>query len=362
MRANPEPLRVGMVGCGRVSSKYIEAIRAADRLILATCTDLNLANAQAVADAHGFDVADSLEALLQDESVDIVLNLTPPHAHEAVTVSALEAGKHVYSEKPLATTREAARLVMHTAASSTCLLACAPDQILTGAMRGAREMIDAGRIGNPIAATAFMMNRGHEQWHPDPAGYYAPPGGGPFYNRAGYYVGALINLFGPVAEVSAMGRITWPSREIKTGSKAGDLISVEVPTHISANLAFENGVIATVVMSFDVWNTSLPRIEIYGSEATVVLPDPVSNNGNVLFLPQYESEAQNIPMRQSQDLGTGIRDLASAIDNNRQPILHAGLAYHIVDIMESVHVSITQGSTQQIESSCLRPELSVLTP
>ncbi|RZT26703.1 putative dehydrogenase [Kribbella sp. VKM Ac-2569] len=362
MRANPDPLRVGMVGCGRVSSKYIEGIHASDRLSLVTCTDLNPANARVVANAHGFEVADSLDALLQNDSVDIVLNLTPPHAHEAITISALEAGRHVYSEKPLATTREAARRVVRTAASSARLLACAPDQILTGTMRAAREMIDAGHIGNPVAATAFMMNHGHEQWHPDPGGYYASPGGGPFYNRAGYYVGALINLFGPVVEVSAMGRTTWPHREIKTGPRIGELIPVEVPTHISANLAFENGAIATVVTSFDVWNTSLPRIEIYGSDATAVLPDPVTNNGSVLILPRDGGEAQNFPMRPSQYpvAGTGIRDLASAVDNNGQPILDAGLAYHIVDIMESVHDSMTQGRTQQIESSCRRPELGRL--
>jgi predicted dehydrogenase len=209
--------------------------------------------------------------LLSDPEIQIVVNLTIPKAHAEVCLQALEVGKHVYVEKPLATTREDAQKIIIKAKEKGLKVGCAPDTFLGGGIQTCRKLIDDGWIGTPVVSTAFMTCHGHESWHPDPEFYYKK-GGGPMLDMGPYFLTALVNLMGPVQRVSGSAQITYPERTITSKPKYGDRIEVQVPTHVAGVLDFKSGAVGTIITSFDIWAANLPRIELYGSAGTLSVP------------------------------------------------------------------------------------------
>src|SRR4051812_13386086 len=274
-----EPVQVGLVGCGHISAIYLQNAVRFDAFDVVACADALPERAEARGAEYGLPVL-SVAEILADPTIDVILNLTTPDAHASIAEAALRAGKGVYNEKPLAIALEDGARLVETARAGGLRLGAAPDTFLGGGLQTCRHVLDEGTIGQPVAATAFMLNHGHEGWHANPDFYYQR-GGGPLFDMGPYYLTALISLLGPVRRVTGSTRVTLPERTIRSGPRAGERIKVEVPTHLAAVLDFASGLIATLVTSFDVWASQVPKLEIYGSQGSLGLPDPNTFGGLV---------------------------------------------------------------------------------
>ena len=350
--------QVGIVGCGVISRAYVKGLAPFDHVAIAAVADLNPEAAAALAAEVGCPAL-SVDALLERPDIDIVLNLTIPKAHAEVDIKALEAGKHAYSEKPLAVDRGQGRAVVEAAATHGLRLGCAPDTFLGGGQQTARHAIDQGMIGEPVAATAFMLSRGHEAWHPAPEFYYEA-GGGPMLDMGPYYLTALVNLMGPIRKVSGMTRITFPERTITSQPLAGKVIRPEVPTHYAGTVEFHSGAIGTIIQSFDVWGGALPRIEVYGTEGSLGVPDPNTFQGPVTHLAGIfrNREWTEVPLTHSDQVlrGIGLADMAHALTQDRPHRADGDLAHHVLEVMELFRESSALGRHLDTATTCRRPE------
>ena len=351
-------IKAGIIGCGNISGIYLTNLKKMFRNIdLVACADMVPEKAQAKAAEH--DIAPvSVEALLADPDISIVVNLTIPKAHAAVTLAALDAGKHVYLEKPFAITREDGLAMLGRAREKGLRIGCAPDTFLGGGLQTVRKLLDDGWIGRPVGATAFMTCHGHESWHPDPEFYYEI-GGGPLFDMGPYYLTALVNLLGPVATAAGHADVTFPTRTITSAPKYGKTIDVEVPTHITGLLRFAGGQSATLMTSFDVWHSQLPRIELYGSEGTLLVPDPNTFGGPVLLRRMGQSEWTPMPLSHGffeNSRGIGVADMARAIAAGTPHRADMTLGYHVLDIMHAIHDAAREEKTVRLASTCARPE------
>jgi predicted dehydrogenase len=314
--------------------------------------------AQAMAEQYGVPRVLSVEALLADPSIEIVLNLTIPQAHGEIGLAALAAGKSVYNEKPLALTRDEGRQMLALAAEKGLRVGGAPDTFLGGGLQTCRELIDAGAIGAPVAATAFMMSRGHEHWHPNPVFYYQK-GGGPMFDMGPYYLTALVSLLGPVQRVSGATRITRSQRTITSQPRYGEVINVEVPTHVAGLLDFAAGPIGVIITTFDVQASTLPWIEIYGTAGTLAAPDPNTFGGPVRLRLAGDSEWKEVPVTRpytENSRGLGLADMAEGIRTGRAHRASGELAYHVLDIMHAIHDASAESRHVLLESTCARPD------
>jgi len=350
-------VKVGIIGCGNISGIYLKnCSQTFEILDLVACADLIPERAQAKAEEYHIK-AMSVEELLADPEIEIVVNLTIPKAHAEVCMAALEAGKNVHVEKPLAITREDGQKLLELAKAKGLRIGAAPDTFLGAGIQTCRKLIDDGWIGEPIAATAFMTNHGHESWHPDPEFYYKV-GGGPMFDMGPYYLTALIALMGPVKRVTGSTRITFPERTITSTPKYGTKITVDVPTHVAGVMDFANGAIGTIVTSFDVWSAQLPRIEIYGTEGTLSVPDPNTFGGPVYVRRAGASEWSEIPLTHGyaeNSRGIGVADMAYAIRSGRPHRANGELAYHVLDIMHGFHDASDSGKHYELASTCQQP-------
>ena len=352
-----QKLKVGIIGCGNVSDKYVQASVHFDGFELVACADLDPGRAQALAGRSGIARALTIEQLLNDGEIELVLNLTAPSVHGTVAIEALRSGKHVYGEHPLAQKRREAREMIGLARQKNLRIGCAPDTFLGAGLQTCRALIDEGAIGEPVGGTAFIMGPGVESWHPDPASFYKK-GGGPLFDMGPYYLTALTTLLGPVRRVCASARITSPERNISSQPLAGQKIQVETPTHIATILDLDSGPIITLTASFDVKAHAMPAMEIYGSEATLSLPDPNTFCGTPRIRRLGESDWTNIPLHQGYSeecRGIGLADLAAAINSGREHRANAHTAYHVLDIMHSALDSSETERHIEISSSMTRP-------
>ncbi|HUU32328.1 MAG TPA: Gfo/Idh/MocA family oxidoreductase [Phycisphaerae bacterium] len=351
------PMKVGVVGCGNISGIYLKRCSAFEILKVAACADIDLGRAKAKAAEYGVPKAYTTEELLADRDIDIVLNLTIPRAHFAVAMAALKAGKSVYNEKPLALMRQEGKKLLAVARRKGLRVGGAPDTFLGGGLQTCRKLIDDGRIGEPIGATAFMMCHGHESWHPDPEFYYKV-GGGPMFDMGPYYLTALVSLMGPVRRVTGSTRITFPERTITSQPKAGTKITVDVPTHVVGVLDFANGAIGNIITTFDVWAAELPRIEIYGTEGSLSVPDPNGFGGPVRVRRMGEKEWTEVPLTHGyaeNSRGIGVADMACGLRSGRPHRASGALAYHVLDIMHAIHDASDKGKHIEPKSTCDRP-------
>jgi len=357
----PEVPGVGFVGCGNISDIYFKNAARFGRYRAAVCTDLNPERARAKADLYACRAADSIDAVVNDPEVDIVLNITPPAAHAAVTRAALEAGKHVYTEKPIATTLKDAQDLLALAERRGLLFCSAPDTFLGAGHQVCRAQIDAGAVGIPVAAVGFMLSPGPEGWHPDPE-FFFQPGGGPLLDMGPYYLTAMVNFFGPIRSVTAASKASFPERTIGSGPKAGQKIRVNTPTHISGTLTFESGVLATLVMSFDCAAHELPNMQVYGSEGSLAVPDPNTFGGPVRRFTLGMDRAAPweelpIPEKTSENSrGLGIIDLIESARAGREPRTSARVAVHVLEAMEAMLDAERSGASVRLATTCKRPD------
>lgn len=346
---------VGIIGCGNILNQYVKGCRAFEVLEIVSCADINHEKAAVAAEKYAIPQVYSVEDLLSDPHVDIILNLTVPNVHAEVNQATIAAGKHVYSEKPLATERQAGYLTLSAAEEKRVRVGCAPDTFLGGGLQTCRKLLDDGWIGQPVGATAFMMSRGPESWHPNPNFFYQP-GGGPLFDMAPYYLTTLIQLLGPISRVAGADRISFPERIATSNKRFGDRINVEVATHSTALLNFSAGPIGVLITSFDIVASELPRIEIYGSEGTLSVPDPNFFGGIIRIRRAGAEEWQEIPLTHSSSVGRGIglADMAQAIRTGREHRANGEVAYHVLDVMEAIGESSSQERHINIQSSCSR--------
>jgi predicted dehydrogenase len=351
-------MKVGIIGTGNISSAYFKTAKLVDSYELVACADLNVELAKAKAAENGVPKGCSVDELLHDPNIELVINLTIPMAHAQVYLKALENGKHVYGEKPLSVTREEGKAVMDLANAKGLRVGSAPDTFLGNGIQTCIELIDSGVIGTPVGATAFMIGRGPEHWHPAPEFYYKL-GGGPMFDMGPYYLTALVAMLGPIRQVTGMTRISYPERTILSQPKAGEKIVVDTPTHVTGLLQFESGPIGTIVTSFDAFGgTSLPRIEVYGSEGTLIVPDPNTFGGPIQLRRRDQNEWQEIALKEGfavNGRGIGVEDMVDAIREGRPHRASGALAFHVLEAMHGFHDASDQGRHYVMQSTCDRP-------
>jgi len=350
---------IGIVGCGKISDIYLTNLTSMfDNVHVAAVADLFPERAQAKASEYKVDRACSVEELLSDPAVDIVLNITIPAVHAEVALAAVRAGKHVYNEKPLTVSREDGALLLKEAEKAGVRVGCAPDTFLGAGLQTSRWAIEQGMIGEPIAATAFMAGHGPEGWHPDPEFFYKR-GGGPMFDMGPYYLTALISLIGPVRAVTGMARASFAERTITSKPKSGTKIKVEIPTHVAGTLEFQTGAIGTIVTSFDVWAHNLPRIEIHGTTGSLSVPDPNTFGGPVQLKRAGAEKWEDVPLTHGHpenSRGIGLSDMARAINESGAHRANGEMAFHVLDIMHAIHESAERKQHMNLGSSCIKPQ------
>lgn len=353
-------VNVAVVGCGNISGIYLENLTKRFRNVeVYAISDLIEENTRTKSEQFGIQKIMTFQEIIKDPNVQIVLNLTTPPLHYELSKQALEAGKNVYVEKPLSLNYDEGKELVALAKGKGLLLGCAPDTFLGAGIQTCRHIIDGGVIGDIIGATAFMVCHGHESWHPGPEFYYKK-GGGPMFDMGPYYLTALVNLVGPVKSVAGMTAISFPTRKITSQPKYGEEIQVEVPTHVNGLLRFRNGAIGNIITSFDVWDSVLPRIEIYGTRGSMLVPDPNGFGGEVKIRQYFDTEFKSCPLiteHSENSRGIGLSDLADALLSGRSDHRASGeLALHVLEIMEKIHTSSDEHREIQLESTCERPE------
>jgi predicted dehydrogenase len=367
----PAPTRIGIIGCGVISGIYIESSKKLDAIECVAVADVNPDAASYRARQYEIPRALDPEALLADPEVEIVINLTPNRLHAQVSTQILEAGKHVYSEKPQAVYREDSQRLLETARRRGRRIGNAPDTFLGGAWQTARRAIDEGLIGQPFAAIANFHGRrtvAGELTAPRPSSptRSTAPGTVSFFQSEGfkygvtvhfdmgpYYLHNLINLLGPATRVSGATRKVY-EETFRFGSK----LAVEAPTHQASIVEFADGTICQFLTSSDVLRTGLPHLEIYGTEGSLRCPDPNNFPGSVLLRKSDADDWVELECRHAfnQDSrGVGVADLAVAIRSGRPHRASGEMGAHVVDIVNAIHESAEQGRRVDLQTTCERP-------
>lgn len=351
-----EPLKIGIIGLGTISVQYLRTFETIESVSLVAVADLNRDLADGVAGRLPGVRSLGVPELLAAADVDLVLNLTIPAAHAEIALQAITAGKNVYGEKPLALDTHQGREIIVAAAAAGVMVGCAPDTVLGTGIQTARKAIDDGVIGRPIAATATMVTPGHERWHANPDFYYQP-GGGPLLDMGPYYLSALVSLLGPVTTVIGVASRTRSSRAIGSGPREGEVVPVDVDTHVTGVLTHVNGVLSTLVMSFDAVGTRSANIEIHGESGSLAVPDPNHFDGDVQLRTMGSTTWTTLPVSAGYvgaGRGIGIADLAST-PQGALPRAGGELAYHVLDIMEMLLASTRSGRVEVVRSTTTRP-------
>jgi len=354
-----DTVKIGIVGCGNISSSYLATANAFSVLEATACCDILPERAAARAGEFGVPMACSLDDLLGSPDVDIVVNLTQPQAHAEICLAAIEAGKHVYTEKPLAVAGPDGARILAAARAKGLRVGCAPGTFLGAGLQTCRKLIDEGAIGQPVACAAFMMSHGHESWHPDPA-YYYQPGAGPMFDMGPYYLTALTTLLGPIEQVAGTAGIQLPERTITSQPKYGETITVRTPDHVTGTMRFASGVIGTIITTFATWTSQLPRIEIYGTEGTLAAPDPNTLGGPVRLSRAGTREWEDIdlayPHSVRKDMwGLGVVDMAYALRSGRPHRATGQQGYHVLECMQAFLDSSERREYVTIGSTFERP-------
>jgi predicted dehydrogenase len=353
-----EPLTAGVLGCGNISDAYLRGNDGFESYEIVACADIDIDRAQEKAEEYGL-VAHDPEEMLAREAIGLVINLTPPSAHATTCRDILNAGKHVYVEKPMAASGTDADSIIATADKKGLLVGSAPDTFLGAGLQTCRSALEDGLIGNPVGATAIWASGGHESWHPHPEIFYTE-GGGPMFDMGPYYVTALAALLGPAVRVSGATARTHDERTITADGRRGETIDIDVPTHESAVVEFANGAVATVTMSFDAPGGSTfpsPAFELHGTEGTLSLPNPNNFEGPVeVHRPGEEPETVPLTHEYTGGRGAGVADLARAAGGDWSQRTSGAFARHVFGILEGVRESAEGEAPVSLHPDIDRPE------
>ncbi len=361
-------LGVGIIGCGNISAAYMRLSPLFKAIEVRACADIDAKAAEARAAEFGIR-AESVDGLLAADDIDIVVNLTIPAAHYEVSKRILDAGKHVYSEKPFVLSLKEGKDLARRAARKGLRIGSAPDTFLGGAHQQVRDLIDAGAIGKVTSGTAHVMSHGMEHWHPNPD-FFFKPGAGPVLDIGPYYITNLVQLIGPVKRVAAISSTPSPERIITSQPRNGETIAVETPTTIHAVLEFENGATVALGTSWDVWSHGHHNMELYGEDGTLYVPDPNFFGGEIRLtkggkpvkkLPKFNhpfavpNQTDNAGTPMANYRASGLADMAQAIMEDRPHRCSLELALHAVDVMTSILKSGETGRFVTVTTTCERP-------
>ncbi|ODT05851.1 MAG: oxidoreductase [Mesorhizobium sp. SCN 65-20] len=361
-------LGVGVIGCGNISKTYFSRAPQFKGIEMRACADINMDAARARAKEFKLR-AETVEDLLAAKDIDIVVNLTVPAVHYEVSRQAIEAGKHVYSEKPFVLAVKDGLDLKKRADKKGVRIGSAPDTFLGGSHQLARHLIDTGKLGKITSGTCHVMSHGMEHWHPNPD-FFFQPGGGPILDLGPYYIANLVQLIGPVARVAALASIPAKERTISSKPRAGEKIPVTTPTTILALMEFENGAAFTFNASWDVWDHQHSPMELYGETGTIHMPDPNFFGGELRYskgnkpvktLPKWDhpfgvpNEKHNHGMMANYRTA-GLADMALAIMQGRPHRCSLELANHVIDIMTGILKSGETKKFVEMQTTCERPE------
>lgn len=357
-------VKVGVIGCGMISEVYMKNCKERfDNLELVACADL--VEEAARRRAEQFQIrACTVEELLADPQIEIVLNLTIPSEHAKVSLQALKAGKSAYSEKPFATNYEEGLALLAYAKEHHLLVGSAPDTFMGDGLQTCARILEEGKIGRPFAGQAFMLSRGPESFHPNPEFFYQP-GAGPLLDWGPYYITTLVALLGPVKCVTGVGRITYPVRKVKSAKspRFGQEFPVEVPTYLAGILEFANEAVVNLTMSFDMqfpyWESELPYIRIYGTEGTLSLPDVNKFEGPVML---RQGDKGSVELKVEGNFtencrGMGLADMAHCLRTGEPYRTNGELAFHVSEILLGLSESARTKERYILKTTCERPKL-----
>ena len=346
--------RIGIMGCGAISDIYIRNFQGmhSDAVELVAISSRRIERSRACAEKYGIPCAMEVEEFYASDKFDVIVNLTVPKAHYEVCRRALEAGKHVYTEKPLSLSFREGQELIALAEEKGLYIGGAPDTFLGAGVQTVCKAVRDGLIGKPVGFTAFMLCHGWEPFHPNPDFYYAK-GGGPMYDMGPYYLTALVNMLGPVSAVSGMNSNPIPHREVVVGPRTGEVLPVETPTHIAGTVKFENGAIGNMMTSFDVYPIELPHITLFGTKGTVIAPDPNTFGGEIRYLDGESGRWSTLPYVNEyteNSRGLGVRDMCLAIEEGRAMKANARMMNHVLEVMDAFHESAENGVEIKIKS------------
>ena len=350
-------VRVGIVGCGMISEIYITNLQTVyENTTVVALSDIDMERAKEKAEAHGIKKALSFTQMLEDQEIDLILNLTTPPFHYSLSLQALQAGKHVFSEKPLAFNYAECEMLLKTAKSHNVLLGCAPDTFLGATYQEARAIVDSGVLGEITSAYGFDVCHGHENWHPAPAFFYEE-GAGPMMDRGPYNLSTLVYLLGPITTVAGMTGRAFTERVIGCGENKGKTVPVKVPTHVNSLLQFKSGALGILGASFDVWESALPFCEIHGTKGSLKLPIPIDFGGEIFLKLEGDAEFKPVTTHGPYGVnsrGLGLSDMARAILQGGNYRCTGDFAAHCLEVMEAMDLSMESQKFIQLQSTCDR--------
>ena len=367
-------LKVGLIGCGNIAETYFRAQDYFNNINIIACADINIEAANKCAKEYNI-LSQTVEEILLNPDIDIILNITVPQAHYEVSKKVLQAGKHVYSEKPMSIKFEDAEDLFNIAKNNNLYFGNAPDTFLGGGGQLSREIIDSGDLGEILTGNFIFAFPGMQTCHPDPESWF-DIGGGPVVDMGPYFFTALVNLLGPAKNVRGRGVKFAENRTYDIGSKKGNQFNVKVPTTYMFSLEFYNNSIIQGCLSFDVQNHNRNHMELYGTKGSIVVPDPNMFGGPVIISKELGSEWQeysvedkplgktnifsqssrsNEAPKQSNYRGAGLSEMINAIEKNKKHRCSGDMALHVVDMIESTMISAKENNQVNFRSKCERP-------
>jgi len=342
-------MRVGIIGCGNISETYFECQNLFNNFNVVACADINIEAAKNSAENYNVK-AFSVDDILANDDIDVIINLTIPSAHKEIIMKSLNAGKHCFSEKPLAMNFNEGLEISELASSKNLYVGCAPDTFLGAAGQKARSLIEDKKIGDVALGTFNLMSHGMEHWHPNPD-FFFKPGAGPVFDVGVYYITQLVNLIGPIKSISSLSGTATPERTITSEPRNGEKIKVETPTTLMGTLEFHNNAKIQFFCSWDVWKHKHSTIELYGLEGSMIVPDPNFFSGDILISHKEEdwqvinndkmllgipNKTDNSGDKIANYRGIGLSDMIDAISHQRQSRCSLDLAVHVLEAMEGI--------------------------
>jgi predicted dehydrogenase len=349
--SSAEVARVGLVGCGFVAHHYVEGAAAFDTFDVVACADLDRVSARAFAARHGLQ-PQSVEELVSDPGIDVVLNLTSPRAHAAVSSAALEAGKHVYTEKPLATSLADGTALVAGATRRGLRIGCAPDTFLGSAYQAGRELVARGEIGLPLGAAATILLGGPDSWHPNADDFFRV-GAGPMLDLGPYYLTAIVALLGPIADAVSLTSTLTPTRTLGVGPRAGEQFAVDVPTHVASVLRLESDAIATLTVSFEARGQYVSGLVVHGTGGSLELPDANAFGGDVRVR-HGKGDWTPVPYASRgahETRGLGLHQMLEAAREGRPHQASGAVGLHVLDASLAVLTSASERRAVSVEST-----------
>ena len=367
---------VGLIGCGHISETYFRAQEFFNNIKIVKCADINLKTANYCAKKYNIKAA-TVEEILQDDDIEIILNLTIPRAHFEISKKALLAGKHAYSEKPLCINFDDGEELLELSKKNNLYLGSAPDTFLGGGIQKTRNLIDENLIGKIELGNAIFAYPGVQSYHPSPEPWFSYNEGGPVIDMGPYYITALVNLLGPAKNVTSKSKKVFNKREIGIGKRKGTKFSVECETTYVSTIEFVNNTLIQMTLSFDVKDHKRNHIELYGDKGSIIVPDPNMFGGSVytclelggkwtehktdnlelgkINIKSQSSRANESPTNANYR-GAGLSQMAYSIEKNKLHLCNGDLSLHVLDIIRSIMNAAETGNTEVISTMCNKPD------